>query len=95
MKHEIFSIYDEKSCSYGTPFFAVTRAHAMRSFEDVSKDSQSMISKHPADFGLYCLGDFSPVGGKIVGFVEPVFLVRATDFKREIFDLGKPSITKE
>lgn len=79
MKMSMFGIYDEKSLSYGTPFFQPQVGQGMRTFSDLAKDAQSSISKHPEDYSLYHLGDYDDFTGKIVSFDVPHLLQRATE----------------
>lgn len=56
MKLRMFSIYDCKSEVYGLPWCAPTPASAIRHFSDMTKDSRSEVSRHPADFTLFEIG---------------------------------------
>ena len=52
MKHLVFSVYDTKSGVYGHPFYQLTFDQAHRTFTDMATREASLISQHPADFGL-------------------------------------------
>jgi hypothetical protein len=84
MKQQIFSIYDEKSEAYNTPFFQNHINQAIRSFSDLSKDPKTTISRHPQDFSLYHIGEYDDVNSSIQSFNEPKFLARATEFNNTI-----------
>lgn len=76
-----FSVYDEKTQSYGLPFFMTTSAEAIRSFATVSNDKDSMIGCYPADFTLYHVGSFDPNTSEIIS-ITPVYLARGSELVR-------------
>ena len=55
MKLQIFSVFDEKAQTFSKPMFMAHKGEALRAFQDVSKDENSMICKHAEDYKLYCL----------------------------------------
>ncbi len=61
MKLIVYSIFDEKGKSYSRPFFMHHHGEALRAFQDLVMDQQSMISRHPEDYKLYVLGMFSDI----------------------------------
>jgi len=79
MKMLMFGIYDEKSLSYGTPFFQPQIGQAMRAFGDLAKDPQSAIAKHPEDYSLYHLGEYDDHTGKVLTYDVNYLLQRATE----------------
>lgn len=70
----MFTIYDEKAQSYGTPFFCVTEAQARRSFHAVCNDPGTMPYMYPADFRLYVIANFDLTTGLIDPFEKPLWL---------------------
>jgi len=80
MKLNIFSIYDEKSQAYNSPFFQSAVGQALRSFCDLAKDDKTTISRHPEDYSLYHIGEFDDSTSKIISYNEPRFLARATEY---------------
>ena len=58
MKLKIFSIYDSKAEAYHQPFYLTTKSLAIRQFTDLANDNSSQISKHPADFTLFYIGEY-------------------------------------
>lgn len=63
-----YSIYDLKSLIYYPPFYLPTDAAAKRAFGDTVNDPSTNISRHPADYVLYCVGTFNDAGGAL----EPI-----------------------
>lgn len=74
----VYSIYDEKSQSYGTPFFMATDGLAARAFSDLVKDTTTLVGMHPEDFVLYQIGSFDDASAVLVSEDVPVFVVRAS-----------------
>ena len=81
-----YSIYDKKSGTYSNPMFLVSDGVARRVFMDSLDDPKSVVNKHPADFDLYCVGEFDEVAGSLLpttengSVVPPRFLASALDF---------------
>ena len=63
----LFSVLDTKVGAYAAPFVCRTKGEAVRSFEQARRDSQSMVSKYPADYRLYCVGEWD----ENVGIIQP------------------------
>jgi len=80
MKHNIFSIYDDKACFYAPPFFSVQIGSALRDFADLARDPKTRVNRHPSDFSLYHLGEYDDFNGQFLGFNEPRFVSRASEF---------------
>lgn len=62
-----YSIYDLKSAAFGAPFFFHQHGQAMRAVMDAAADANSMLSRHPADFALYCVGQWDDQTGRLEG----------------------------
>lgn len=75
---KIFSIFDRAAQVYNTPFFQAARGVALRSFQDLTNDSQSMVHKHPGDYQLYCLGGFDEETGELM-VCKPELIANAID----------------
>lgn len=76
---KIYAIKDQAIEALSQPFFVQAQGQAVRMFMDETKNEQSQINKHPADFELYYLGEFDEQTGQITQTtVERV--ARATDF---------------
>lgn len=68
----VFSIHDSAANAFVTPFFMHTKAMAMRAFEDnVNSKEESNITKHPEQFSLFKVGEFSDENGTLVALEKP------------------------
>lgn len=76
----IVSVYDTIANLYGSPFVAINRATAMRSFhgEQAVRPERGPMQSHPEDFALYQLGTFDDSTGTISLLNPPEFLCRGT-----------------
>jgi hypothetical protein len=59
MKLQIFAVWDCKAEAFSRPFFAQSKGAAIRSFQDAANDVSSEIGKHPEDYTLFHMGEFS------------------------------------
>lgn len=74
---KIFTLYDVKSCSFGTPFFSITTGVAIRTFTQLINDPDSLINMWPQDFQLFELGEFDSHTGAITTTLPPLFITSA------------------
>lgn len=81
---KIFSVFDEKACIFGQPFFLPHNGVALRSFSDLVQDNQTNVCRHPEDFKLYCLGSYDDNSGGLISVAQPEFLANATDFVKQV-----------
>jgi len=58
-----YTVYDVKSLTYSPPFFAVSHGAAVRMFSDIANDTNTSVGRHPADYSLYCIGQFNDAVG--------------------------------
>lgn len=65
MKLQIFALYDKKAYAYVDVFHFPQIGQAIRQLEDLLKTNHP-VSKHPADYDLYKLGDFDDQSGSII-----------------------------
>ena len=65
---QVVSVYDSAAQCYSQPSFVPTVGTAVRSFQDIMKDSNSQCAKHPEDFVLYHIGVFNDE----LGYLEPL-----------------------
>ncbi|WGL31287.1 nonstructural protein [Dipodfec virus UOA04_Rod_861] len=77
---KIYSIFDKIASVYNTPFFCPGHGVAMRNFNDLVMDPSTVVSRHPSDFELFCLGDFFEDTGNIEVNAQPLFLIRGSEF---------------
>lgn len=64
MKHKIFTIFDSKANAFLTPFYLPEQGMAARTFADCINSDTHQFSKHPADYTLYCTGEWDDKTGK-------------------------------
>lgn len=76
----VYSIYDEKSLTYSTPFFQLTDGIAHRMFSDLVNDPSTTPYKHPGDFKLYWLGYFDEKNGSFTINEQPTYLGSGLDY---------------
>jgi len=65
----IFSIYDRKAAYYLPLFTMRSDAEAVRQFTEIVTQSDTSVSKYPADYDLVCLGWIDLEKGHI----EPIY----------------------
>lgn len=82
MKLQIFAIYDKKAYAYIDVFHFPQIGQAIRQMEDLLK-TQHPVSKHPADYDLYKLGDFDDQSGEIIPCDQPQFLQTALSLTQQ------------
>lgn len=81
MMKKVYSIRDNKMETFGTLVFIDNDSVATRMFGDlVTNAGDSLISKHPADFALYCLGEFDDVKGQMNNNPCPNLVAVGSDF---------------
>lgn len=66
MLHEIYSIQDLKSKTFNPPFYQKNTAEALRTFQKLCNDKNSIINEYPEDFVLLKLGNFCDETGEII-----------------------------
>ena len=77
---KIYAIKDQAIEAFSQPFFVQAQGQAVRMFMDESKNEQSQINRHPADFELWYLGEFDEQTGTITGATNIERVARAIDF---------------
>ncbi|AXL15041.1 nonstructural protein [Microviridae sp.] len=65
MKHKMLSVFDAKASAYISPFFLPQEAMAVRTFTDCVNDPNHAFGKNPADYTLFCLGEFDDFSGNL------------------------------
>lgn len=69
----IYSIFDKKAVSFGPLFISENNDTAKRSVVSSLYD-ESLLSRFPSDYSLYCLGKFDSDTGDVSG-ISPVEFV--------------------
>lgn len=80
---KLYSVYDKKSMFFDSPFCVENDVQAARSFDQAVNDPRSTLSKYPADFALYYLGEFEGSTGAIMSFDIPRLKHEAMEFVRK------------
>lgn len=77
MKLKIVTLRDIKIGAYQQPVYVAAVGAAIRGFEDAinNKEKNTDISRHPADFELYLLGEFDDETGKFNLLDQPQFIM--------------------
>jgi len=68
----LYSIYDRKAAYYLPLFTVRSDADAIRQFTDIITQSDTNVSKYPADYDLVSLGEIDLE----IGRIEPVYPAR-------------------
>lgn len=79
MTKKVFAVQDVVAKVYGSPMLFTHVGEATRDFGDAVKNPKTMISAHPEDYRLYCLGEFDDVKG-IFTTHDPEMVCNAIDF---------------
>lgn len=58
MKVFAYSIFDDAVKKFNQPFFARTASEMYRIMDDVLRDPNSQLARHPKDFFIYKVGEF-------------------------------------
>ena len=81
MNKLVFSIRDNKMETFNSPVMIENDAVAVRQFGDIiSRGGDNVMSIHPSDFTLYCLGEFDSKTGKFTNLECPRALATGSDF---------------
>lgn len=76
----IYTVRDTRTGVYNLPFFCLTELEALRHFERLAKDPNSMVHFAPSDYDLFQTGTFDDQNGKIDAFDTPRHVKKAIDF---------------
>lgn len=74
---KIFSIRDQKSEIFNSPFFKTAIGEAERDFQTAVNDPKTTLNKYPQDFDLYLLGEFNDNSGTFESLDTPQHLMKA------------------
>jgi len=84
MRYKIFTVRDRAIDAYGQPFYATSVGGAVRSFSDeINRPAENnQLAKHPEDFDLYQLGEFTEQTGRLEVFEQPQFFEHLASLKK-------------
>ena len=80
MNQVIFSIYDNKALSWGTPYYSLNNAVGTRQFEDAVNQPDTPFNKHPEDYVLFAIGEFDQHTGELIPYEQSKNLGLAADY---------------
>lgn len=80
MQTKVFAVFDSKACAYMAPFFLPSKGLAIRAFVDLATRPDSTVTKYPADFTLFELGEFEDSTGIIKALPAPISIGNALEF---------------
>lgn len=80
---KITAVKDVKSDSYLQPQFVRSLPDALRAWEVVANEGDSLVSRFPDDFYLHHLGEFDVNTGVITVLARPNSLGSAREFKKK------------
>lgn len=69
--HVVMAIYDSKGDFWLPPQVVRNKATAMRSWSEVVRNPETMISRHPEDFTAFLIATFDERTGQISPFQAP------------------------
>lgn len=75
MIYRCYAVRDLKAAAFAPPFFIQVDAVAIRTFADAQNDPSHPMSRHPADYELFHIGEFDDESGIFTPLVQPRFLV--------------------
>lgn len=82
MKQKVLAVRDTKSETFLSPITVKTIGEAERGFKDEVNNPQSMMCKHPEDFGLYLLGEYDNLTGILIPESQPKHIASAINHKQ-------------
>jgi len=83
MKQRMYAIRNSKAECYNTPFFQKTHGEAERSFRELTRDSNSMVSKYPDDYDLWYLGEYDTTLGTVNALQTPQHILKAVNIPNQ------------
>lgn len=75
----VCAVRDSAVQAFMQPIFVPHVGHAVRSFQDECKKSDSVIAAHPSDYELFEIGSYDDSSGLMRPFEVPRSLVRGAD----------------
>lgn len=78
---KVFSVLDTKGDVFMAPFFFSATGQAVRAFSDLANNPDTVVSRHPGDYRLTCIGEFDDSTGRLVAYDQVQQLGYAQDYK--------------
>lgn len=80
---KVYSVYDQKTNIYNTPFYNSTHGEAERNFKDAVNEPNSRLGAHPEDYTLAHIGEYDDNTGKLTSLKAPDHMLPATQVKKD------------
>lgn len=77
---KVYSVYDKKARFYGPLMVYDNGVSAIRDFEQMCLNTNTLPNKYPGDFALYYLGSYDTETGKVNCIDVPQHISDATEF---------------
>lgn len=81
---KIFTVFDSKAETFMPPFTMETKGLAIRNFQDLVNNPQTIFCNHSEDFTLFEIGEFSKDKGTINMYDTKISLGVGIEFKKEL-----------
>lgn len=81
-KLNVYAIRDNKTEAYMSPFFLQNDNVMKRALIGAKDDPNSMLAKHPEDYGVYSLGTYEQNSG-VLDSHEPIHVINVIDLYGE------------
>lgn len=78
----VVAVYDFAVEAYGRPVFVNALGEATRSFLDEVNSPDSAMSRHPADYSLFHIGEFDSSSGVLTAHTPVKLLMKGGDAKQ-------------
>lgn len=82
MELQVYSIYDQKTKVFNTPFYSSTHGEAERNLRSTVNAPQGLVSQYPEDYDLYHLGSYDDSTGTFQGLQTPQHIIKAVQLKQ-------------
>lgn len=79
---KLYSIRDSKTEAFNAPFKALTHPEAIRMFQQIMENPETLIAKFPADYALFYVGTFDEQSGRLMSVEQALHLVSALELKQ-------------
>lgn len=73
------AVKDEAVGAFMAPFVCRSQGEAIRSFSDAVADPKMEFGRHPADYGLYVVGEWDDHAGIVRELTQHQLLIKAED----------------
>lgn len=83
LSHKIFTVRDTKVNAFDSRLLVQkTTDEALRTFQSIAQDQNTMVGKYPNDFALFELGEFDDASGSFFIHPAPINLGLAAQWSK-------------